>query len=290
MHIHAKTRQLPPLWRGVRMRRTSAGADPDEPARLITLPAAWDDAAAAGLAELAPGTGPVERWRTPPRPGSARSRPGPRPRPGVASGRTPAPLAAVPPRRALGGGLAGHRRSGTPLRAEPAGVLRSVRRLRRRRLRPRRSRRRPVRWRSRRRARGASRSAWRTWPGCWRRWAWITARTPRATSPGRWRRSCAAGRMPRRRRLAPAAGRCARAADGPRRPAVAPDWPAPPEHADCPGLAEAARRRAPPPLPPGRRAISATTAIAPRCRPRRCWGWRPAASRRRSRRWDHPAR
>jgi ribonucleoside-diphosphate reductase alpha chain len=53
------TRQLPPLWRGVRMRRTLAGADPDEPARCITLPAAWEDSAAAGLAELAPGTGPV---------------------------------------------------------------------------------------------------------------------------------------------------------------------------------------------------------------------------------------
>lgn len=33
--------------------------DPDEPPRFITLPAAWDDAAATGLAELAPGTGPV---------------------------------------------------------------------------------------------------------------------------------------------------------------------------------------------------------------------------------------
>jgi ribonucleoside-diphosphate reductase alpha chain len=41
------------------MRRVSAGADPDQPARSVTLPAAWDDAAAAGLAELAPGTGPV---------------------------------------------------------------------------------------------------------------------------------------------------------------------------------------------------------------------------------------
>ena len=32
-----------------------AGADPDAPPRLVTLPAAWDDAAAAALAELAPG-------------------------------------------------------------------------------------------------------------------------------------------------------------------------------------------------------------------------------------------
>lgn len=41
------------------MRRVSAGPDPDEPARQITLPAAWEDAAAAGLAELAPGTRPT---------------------------------------------------------------------------------------------------------------------------------------------------------------------------------------------------------------------------------------
>jgi ribonucleoside-diphosphate reductase alpha chain len=41
------------------MRRVSAGTDPDEPPRLVTLPAAWDDSAAAGLAELAPGTGSV---------------------------------------------------------------------------------------------------------------------------------------------------------------------------------------------------------------------------------------
>ncbi len=41
------------------MRRIAAGADPDETVRLITMPAAWEDTAAAGLAELAPGTGPV---------------------------------------------------------------------------------------------------------------------------------------------------------------------------------------------------------------------------------------
>jgi ribonucleoside-diphosphate reductase alpha chain len=41
------------------MRRGSAAADPDEPARLVTLPAAWEDEAAAGLAELAPGTRPA---------------------------------------------------------------------------------------------------------------------------------------------------------------------------------------------------------------------------------------
>ena len=46
-------------WHGVRLRRLSASADPDEATRAITLPAAWDDAAAAGLAALAPGAGPV---------------------------------------------------------------------------------------------------------------------------------------------------------------------------------------------------------------------------------------
>ena len=46
-------------WQGVRMRRVMAGADPDAPARLVTLPAAWDDAAAAALAALAPGDGPI---------------------------------------------------------------------------------------------------------------------------------------------------------------------------------------------------------------------------------------
>jgi ribonucleoside-diphosphate reductase alpha chain len=46
-------------WQGVRMRRVSVGADPDALTRLVTLPAAWDDAAAAALAGLAPGDGPV---------------------------------------------------------------------------------------------------------------------------------------------------------------------------------------------------------------------------------------
>ena len=41
------------------MRRVLAGADPDQPARPVTLPASWDDAAAAALAELAPDEGPV---------------------------------------------------------------------------------------------------------------------------------------------------------------------------------------------------------------------------------------
>src|SRR6185312_14641860 len=46
-------------WQGVRMRRVTVGADPDAPMRLVTLPAAWADTAAAALAELAPGQGPV---------------------------------------------------------------------------------------------------------------------------------------------------------------------------------------------------------------------------------------
>lgn len=44
-------------WHGVRMRRTEASADPDSAPRTVTLPAAWDDVAAAALAALAPGNG-----------------------------------------------------------------------------------------------------------------------------------------------------------------------------------------------------------------------------------------
>ncbi len=46
-------------WYGVRMRRADAGADPDAATRPVTLPADWDDDAAAALAELAPGQGGV---------------------------------------------------------------------------------------------------------------------------------------------------------------------------------------------------------------------------------------
>ena len=46
-------------WQGVRMRRVMVGADPDAPPRLVTLPAAWDDVAAAALAALVPGEQPV---------------------------------------------------------------------------------------------------------------------------------------------------------------------------------------------------------------------------------------
>ena len=52
-------RKMIATWRGVRMRRVLASAEPDAPPRQVTLPASWDDVAAAGLAELAPGAGPV---------------------------------------------------------------------------------------------------------------------------------------------------------------------------------------------------------------------------------------
>jgi ribonucleoside-diphosphate reductase alpha chain len=58
-------------WRGVRMRRVLAAADPESAARLVTLPAGWDDAAAAALAALLPGHAPValmaaaEAWIAP---------------------------------------------------------------------------------------------------------------------------------------------------------------------------------------------------------------------------------
>ena len=51
------------IWRGVRMRDTEAAADPDAPPRLLTLPAAWDDRAAAALAALAPGVGAISLAR-----------------------------------------------------------------------------------------------------------------------------------------------------------------------------------------------------------------------------------
>jgi hypothetical protein len=41
------------------MRRTEASADPDQPPRQVTLPVSWDDTAAAALAALAQGQGPV---------------------------------------------------------------------------------------------------------------------------------------------------------------------------------------------------------------------------------------
>ena len=46
-------------WQGVRLRQTEAAPDPDAPTRLVRLPAAWDDMAAAALCDLAPGTSRV---------------------------------------------------------------------------------------------------------------------------------------------------------------------------------------------------------------------------------------
>jgi ribonucleoside-diphosphate reductase alpha chain len=56
-----KTSRISPhrTWHGVRMRRTEASPDPDTSPRSVTLPASWDDLAAAALAGLAPGKGPV---------------------------------------------------------------------------------------------------------------------------------------------------------------------------------------------------------------------------------------
>lgn len=48
-----------PIWHGIRARRVSIGADPDQAPRVVTLPASWEDTAAAALADLAAGTGPV---------------------------------------------------------------------------------------------------------------------------------------------------------------------------------------------------------------------------------------
>jgi ribonucleoside-diphosphate reductase alpha chain len=53
------------------MRRTETAPDPDAAPRPVTLPASWDDSAAAALAALAPGSGPVslaataQAWVTP---------------------------------------------------------------------------------------------------------------------------------------------------------------------------------------------------------------------------------
>jgi len=47
------------LWEGVPLRRAHAAADPDTAPRRVALPLAWDSDAAAGLAGLVPGSGPV---------------------------------------------------------------------------------------------------------------------------------------------------------------------------------------------------------------------------------------
>ncbi len=48
-----------PFWRGVRLRRLVAAASPDDVPRPVTLPAAWEDRAAAALAALVPGHRPA---------------------------------------------------------------------------------------------------------------------------------------------------------------------------------------------------------------------------------------
>lgn len=52
-------RARPEPWSGVALSRHSAAADPDSPPRAVAIPAAWDEDAAAALAALAPGSGPV---------------------------------------------------------------------------------------------------------------------------------------------------------------------------------------------------------------------------------------
>ncbi len=47
------------LWQGTRMRQVAARSDPDQPARMMTLPVSWDDCAADALAALLPGEGPA---------------------------------------------------------------------------------------------------------------------------------------------------------------------------------------------------------------------------------------
>lgn len=52
-HPSPDTQILKSAWASVRMRRTSAAADPDAAPRRVALPAAWDHRAAAAVAELA---------------------------------------------------------------------------------------------------------------------------------------------------------------------------------------------------------------------------------------------
>jgi hypothetical protein len=48
-----------PAWHGLRTRKANIAPDPDSTPRRVVLPATWDDRAAAALAALAPGEGPV---------------------------------------------------------------------------------------------------------------------------------------------------------------------------------------------------------------------------------------
>ena len=253
------TRQLPPAWRGIRMRRVSAGADPDAPQRLITLPAAWDDVAAAGAGGTGARDGARSRWQTPPRPGSPHRGPRRGAGPGDPVGRPAASPAALPPRGAVASGLAGNCRSGAGLRAEPARRSSTRPMASTWPALPRRSKPRLSRWRWRCRARGALRSAWRTSPGCWRRWGWITARDA-ARDVARALAAILRGRADAASaRLAPAASSSLAAPP----PGVTLFWPAPPEQADLPGLAEAAQAARAAATAAGAPRHLATTAIAP---------------------------
>lgn len=51
------------LWEGLALRRTRAAADPDAPPRAVALPVGWEEEAAAALAALLPGEGPVSLVR-----------------------------------------------------------------------------------------------------------------------------------------------------------------------------------------------------------------------------------
>ena len=107
------------IWQGVRLRQTMASTDPDAPSRPVRLPAAWDDAAAAAVSALAPGTARVslptlaQAWILP-----------------IALRAREAGLAGLPERlhalllRRQGGadrrGMARHAGRGAGLRAQPA--------------------------------------------------------------------------------------------------------------------------------------------------------------------------
>lgn len=55
----SKAVQKTRAWGGVKLRRASAAADPDNLPRAVALPADWDDRAAGALAELAPGVAAI---------------------------------------------------------------------------------------------------------------------------------------------------------------------------------------------------------------------------------------
>jgi hypothetical protein len=59
MERSLKTATTNLIWHGTRLRRALAAADPDRPPRMVALPATWEDGAAAALAALVPGGGPV---------------------------------------------------------------------------------------------------------------------------------------------------------------------------------------------------------------------------------------